>query len=69
VATPPESEAVPRVVLPSRNVTVPLAAVGEVVAVSVTLAPATGEVVDAVRAVVVAIVWAVTVTAIEVLAE
>jgi hypothetical protein len=49
------------------KVTVPVAAVGETVAVSVTLAPAVGVVVDAVRAVVVAVVLTVTETALDVL--
>jgi len=49
-------------------VTVPVAAVGETVAVSVTLAPTLGVVVDAVSAVVVAVLaLAVTETALEVL--
>jgi hypothetical protein len=55
-------------VLPSRNVTVPAAALGEVVAVKVTLVPAPGFVLDAARDVVVAAACAVTATATELLA-
>ncbi len=68
MATPPESEPVPRVVLPSRNFTVPVAAAGEVVAVSVTLVPAVGVVLEAISPVVVDAAWVVTETAEEVLA-
>jgi hypothetical protein len=68
LATPPDSVPVPSVVVPSRNVTVPLAAEGEVVAVSVMLAPTAGEVFEAISPVVVAVrLVAVTVTADELL--
>ena len=53
---PASSVPVPRLVVPSRNVTVPLAAVGETVAVSVTAVPAVVEVAELVSAVVVAVV-------------
>jgi hypothetical protein len=68
VATPLDSVPVPNVVVPSRNVTVPVAAEGEVVAVNVTLEPVAGAVLEAPRDVVVAIVCAVTATAEDVLA-
>jgi hypothetical protein len=55
-------------VLPSRNFTVPVAAAGEVVAVSVTLVPAVGVVLEAISPVVVDAAWVVTETAEEVLA-
>ena len=55
VAVPPERVPVPRVLAPSRKVTVPVAAEGVVVAVRVILAPATGLVLEAERAVVVAV--------------
>ena len=60
VATPLESVPVPRVAFPSRKVTVPVAAEGEVVAVKVTFEPAAGVVFEAVSAV--EELWAVTVT-------
>jgi hypothetical protein len=56
--------------VPERKVTVPVAVEGATVAVSVTLAPTAGVVVDTARAVVVAVLVAaftVTVTALEVL--
>jgi hypothetical protein len=56
----------PRAVVPSMNATVPVADVEETVAVRVTLLPATGLTLDAIRAVVVA-VSAETTTAAEVL--
>jgi len=55
-------------VLPSRKVTVPVAALGVVVAVKVTLVPATGVALDDVSTVVVDVVCVVTATAAEVLA-
>ena len=67
MATPELSVPVPSEVVPDMKVTVPVAAVGETVAVSVTLAPTFGVVVDAVRAVVVAVVLTVTETALDVL--
>ena len=53
VATPLDKVPVPSVVVPSRNVTVPVAADGDVVAVSVMLEPVAGAVFDALSAVVV----------------
>ena len=53
---------VPSKVFPSRNVTVPVAADGEVVAVKVTLEPADGAVFEAESVVVVAVSWVVAVT-------
>jgi RecJ-like exonuclease len=55
--------------VPEKKVTVPVAVDGETVAVSVTLAPTVGVVVDATRAVVVAVLVEVTVmlTALDVL--
>jgi hypothetical protein len=47
VATPFESVPAPTVVVPSRKVTVPVAAAGDNVAVKVTLEPDTGEVAEA----------------------
>ena len=67
VATPLDKVPVPSVVVPSRNVTVPVAADGDVVAVRTTAEPAEGAVLDALSAVVVAVAPAVTVTADEVL--
>ena len=68
VATPALNVPVPSAVAPDMKVTVPVAAVGETVAVSVTLAPTLGVVVDAVSTVVVAVLaLAVTETAGEVL--
>jgi hypothetical protein len=61
---------VPSDVVPERKVTVPVAAEGETVAVSVTFAPTVGVVVDAVSVVVVAVLVAaltVTTTALDVL--
>jgi hypothetical protein len=61
VASPELSVPVPSAVVPSSNVTVPVAADGETVAVSVTLAPSATDVADAVRVVVVAVVVSVVV--------
>ena len=47
VATPLDSVPVPRLVVPSRKVTVPVAAEGDVVAVKVMFAPAVGAVFEA----------------------
>jgi hypothetical protein len=55
VATPELSVPVPSEVVPDLKVTVPVAVAGETVAVSVTLAPTVGVVVDAASAVVVEI--------------
>jgi ribosomal protein S5 len=55
VATPLARVPVPRVVVPSRKLTVPLAVAGASVAVRVTLAPAAGTVLEAASVVVVRI--------------
>jgi hypothetical protein len=55
VALPELSVPVPSEVVPEKKVTVPVAADGATVAVSVTLAPTVGVVVDAASAVVVAV--------------
>ena len=55
VATPELRVPAPSVVAPDMKVTVPVAAEGETVAVSVTLAPTVGAVFDTVSAVVVAV--------------
>jgi hypothetical protein len=70
VATPALKVPVPSEVVPEKKVTVPVAAEGETMAVSVTLAPTAGVVVDAASAVVVAVLVAVltvTKTALDVL--
>jgi hypothetical protein len=67
VATPELNVPVPSEVVPDMKVTVPVAAEGATVAVSVTLAPAAGVVVDAVSVVVVVVVLTVTETALDVL--
>jgi hypothetical protein len=54
-------------VLPSRNVTVPVAASGDIVAVKLMLAPAAGDVFDATSPTLVFVSWVVTVTAEDVL--
>ena len=56
VAVPELSVPLPSEVLPSKKVTVPVAAVGDTVAVSVTLVPTTTEVADAVSVTVLAVV-------------
>ena len=55
VATPEVNVPVPSEVVPEKKVTVPVAVEGATVAVSVTLAPTAGVVVDTARAVVVAV--------------
>jgi len=69
VATPELSVPVPSEVAPEKNVTVPVAVEGATVAVSITLAPTAGVVLDTARAVVVAVLVEVTVmvTALDVL--
>ena len=67
MATPALSVPVPSEVVPDLKVTVPVAAEGATVAVSVTLAPTAGVVVEAVSVVVVAVVLTATETALEVL--
>jgi hypothetical protein len=70
VATPELNVPVPSAVAPEKKVTVPVAADGATVAVSVTLAPTVGVVVDTASLVVVAVsvaVLTVTVTAPDVL--
>jgi hypothetical protein len=58
VAVPELRVAAPSDVVPSKNVTVPVAAEGETVAVSVTAAPSTGFAVEAARVIVVEVVEA-----------
>ena len=67
MATPELNVPVPSKVVPDMKVTVPVAAEGATVAVSVTLAPTAGVVVEAVSVVVVAVVLTATETALEVL--